>query len=185
MFCFFKVNNTDVFSEQLAATLSRVARCKKPCHSHTWVVRTTIIALIVFSFFASPIQAAIIIDEIQIGVYELREGGVVTGWGFETNVHGSGLKSGTVTPAGMSTYALTNEGAPYTLDNDPDDNTFSSLATLEASFPNNVSYSYFIDGVMGDSLSFSVSLSLPALPVGFPDITNPNHLASNEAPRLS
>ncbi len=136
------------------------------------------VALMMLLLPPTPSLAAIFITDMDVSVIEFREGGAVTGWGFGTNVHGSGLLSGTVTPAGMTAHNLTTEGAPTTLDIDSDDELFSTLAMLEGVYPDNVSYSYTINGTDGYTLTFSIYVDLPEFPMGFPSITNPDHLAS-------
>jgi hypothetical protein len=171
--------NAGLFSQSLSAFSSLIVKYNQSYLGLIHTVRTTTVAFVIAIFFPSALQAAIVIDEIQIGVSERRQGGVVIGWGFSTNVIGSGVKSGTVTPAGKSTHNLTKEDDDSTLDMDASDNIFTSLALLEASFPDNVTYAYSITGVGGDTLDFSVSLNMPVFPTGFPDIINPNHLAND------
>ena len=101
------------------------------------------------------------------------------GWGFETNVYGSGLKDGMVTPVGKSAHKLTTEDVPFTLDIGPEDMTFVTLTMLEKVHPDSASYAYAIYCVMGDALNFSVSMNLPAFPIGSPAITNPDQLESD------
>jgi hypothetical protein len=173
------IYNSGVFSELFTKFSSSTDKSKRSYLGLTLVVRTTIITLVVAALIPSALHAAIVIDEVQIGVYELREGGIVTGWGFETNVHGSGLESGTVTPEGKSATDLIKDDDADTLDTDTSDNTFSTLALLNSSFPNNLTYTYSVIGVTGDTLEFSISVNLPSLPSGFPDITSPVHLENN------
>ncbi len=147
--------------------------------------RAASIALLVFLSHTTLVQAAIHIDEVSIKVVQLRENGVVTGWEFTTGVHGGpGLLGGTITPAGKPTVNMIRDEQDIfnplnnLLDLDDDDEFFTTFAMLEDTYPNNVTYTYAIEGFSGDSLSFTVDVDLPEFPVGFPSITNPDHLAS-------
>ena len=127
------------------------------------------LVLAALSFALAPSSArsgGLIVDEVQLLIFDSDANGVPVGWSFVVEVSGRGISSASFTPPGGSSVLLEGDSTGRSQSWD-----FESLAALQAMFPPSTPTEKYVLSVNGTE---TVSLDFaPPSPDGRARVTNP------------